>query len=842
MPVNVPAPLPVQVTVMMIHQTRQSKGADASVILRPSIPVAVFLMAGIVAGLWRPGGFYAASVAAGLVGLWMVRTVCVGRQALWAPLIFCFVCGYLSIQPWLRSDWPADHVSHFVEQGKWQVTGLVVDRPRIDPRHVKIALAAEQLHQAARSEAVQGRIWVTVRRPAPEVQPGDRIVFSGHLHAIHAFCNPDGFDYERFMALKGIHTRLYALGNSVRIESSGQAFRLDGFVRERRWLAGQMDQLLGGHRMEAVQLLKALTLGDRDALSQELREAFSRAGVSHVLAISGLHVGMVAASAFALFAWALAWVPALRTRAWVRRCAAILSLVPVVGYAMLAGFSPSTERAVIMVTVFLMTFWVGRPHDWLNALAVAAVVILVVSPPQLTFVSFQLSFAAVFAIILGMGIIGRFQPVKSAPWWRRWGYRPLVLLVVSVLAILGTAPLVARYFNQVAWLGPLTNLAVVPVVGMVSLPAGLLGIVLSPISTGAAEICWHAAAYGLEVVVWLVTMVARWPLAAGSIVTPTILEMALFYLLVTALFQWRRPWQRNISLAVVLVAGSLDAAYWYQRRFAPEMAVTAVDVGQGSAYLIQLPRGFTILFDGGGFGDNAAFDIGRSVVAPLLWRNKIKTVDLVILSHPNSDHLNGLLFILRKFKVGQVWSNGEAVETMGFRQWQQLIETRRIDHPPFALLPRHTEINDVRIDILGPPVDFDHHGKTDPWRDPNNNSLVVRFVWDKISFLFCGDIEKPAERYLLSRYGAATLQSTILTVPHHGSRSSSTQAFLDAVRPRVAIVSAGWRNRFRFPHQAVLKKLNQADCQVLRTDQCGAVRVGTNGRTFRVATCRQGCR
>jgi competence protein ComEC len=824
----------------MAMETRAVEPLQSSTFLRPLIPAAVALLVGILAGGQWPGFFTGALATAGPLALALVWYACQRREVLVLPLLFCVLCGYISIQPWLKNQMPPDHVVHYVDQGKWQVTGVVTDLPEGSGEQGHFILEAIQLTQGERRIAVRGLIRVSVRGPMVALARGDQVTLSGHLRAIRSFCNFGGFDYERFLALQGVRVRLYA-GEPGRRESSGHPGWQARLDRVRDDLGQRIAETVRNHPPATIQLLIALTLGVREGISFDLNQAFGRAGVTHVIAISGLNIGMVAMCAFALWMRILVWIPPLTQRAWVRKSAAVLSLPPVVGYCLLAGMSPSVQRAMIMCMAFLLTFWIGRRHDMLNSLAVAALLILMVSPPDAWSISFQLSFGSVLAIILGMKALPIARADASQTLGRRWALRLAALAAVSMWAILGTTPLVMGYFNQVCWVGPVTNLIVVPLAGLV-IPAGMLGIVFAPFSHALAWLCWQAAAFGLDGLVLLVETVARWPFAASTTVTPSLLEIGVFYLLLGVLFFGKGRASRIIGLALCILVGGADAAYWLHRRFGTErLTVTAVDVGQGGANLLQLPGGFTVLIDGGGFGDNAAFDVGRSVVAPMLWRNKIKTIDRVILSHPNSDHLNGLLFILNNFSVGEVWSNHETVEAMGYRQWRQTIAERGIRHVDFEQLPRHSEQAGVIFDILSPPDDFLQRRAVERWRDENNNSLVVRVRWNEVAFLFSGDIKAAAEAELVARHGAQGIQSTVLCVPHHGSRGSSSMGFLRAVHPQESIISCGADNRFDFPHVATLDRLLAVGTRVWRTDQCGAVRIVTDGTEHAVHPCRKGC-
>jgi competence protein ComEC len=266
--------------------------------------------------------------------------------------------------------------------------------------------------------------------------------------------------------------------------------------------------------------------------------------------------------------------------------------------------------------------------------------------------------------------------------------------------------------------------------------------------------------------------------------------------------------------------------------------VTVLDVGQASANLVEFPGGYTALVDGGGFSDNEVFDVGARVVAPLLWRKKIRTVDLVVLTHVNSDHLNGLLYILKHFNVGEVWSNQEPASTRAYGQWDELLTTTGVCHAPFNQMPRKVIQRGVQLEILSPRADFMQRKPREPWRDLNNNSLVLRVCYGDVSFLFTGDIMHQAEMELVSRIGHSGLKSTILIVPHHGSRSSSSMAFLRAVRPEEAVISAGWQNRFKFPHGVVLRRLKSVGSRIWCTANSGAVEITTTGKSYHIEVYR----
>jgi competence protein ComEC len=229
------------------------------------------------------------------------------------------------------------------------------------------------------------------------------------------------------------------------------------------------------------------------------------------------------------------------------------------------------------------------------------------------------------------------------------------------------------------------------------------------------------------------------------------------------------------------------------------------------------------------------FDIGRRILAPFLWQKKIKTVHRLILSHPDSDHLNGFIFIAGHFNVETLWTNGEAAGTIGYHTLMDVIAKKEIDLPRFESIPKVFRVEDVTVTVLYPPVDFAERKANESWRNANNNSMVVKITKGAHSFLFPGDIMKSAERELCAMHGGA-VQSTILVAPHHGSKTSSSERFIKAVAPEVVIFSCGRKYRYGFPSSVVLARYKKRRCRMFSTNDHGAVLLSTDGVTLDITT------
>ena len=836
----------------------------AKIYSRPVVPILAAMISGIAFGSWFPGyriqSYFIVFVCAGLI-LYLIKQK---KKVFISPVILFIAIGYLSIQPWVFPELPSNHVINFADTHKWRIVGLIDKTPVIYKNRLRFIVQAETLCKDDMSFSVTGRIRVTATGNLPDLSAGDRISFAGKIRSIRNFNNPGGFDYRRYMAFKKIQTTSYVQGKQVVTLKKNREKGIRRFIEDSRCKISDLIEREG--RGEEYGVLKALIIGERNSIPQHLREAFNRAGAGHLLAISGLHIGIVATITFIFFRWILSYFKLFLWNAWTGKGAAILSFFPVLAYGLLSGMSPSTQRAVIMVTLFLMTFLFEREIDPFNTLALAAMLILAAYPPSLFAISFQLSFSAVFSIIYGLSwvqsnVLLYDKSVIKKEWHQLAVKKLFSFLSVSFFAILGTMPLAMFYFNQVSTVGLAANLLLVPVTGFIVVPLGLLSVLLYPFSIWAASWCINASAAILAPSLDIVNFFSQLPFAAVKTITPTYFEICCFYMLVWAVLNLksvqpkaqgvehtgydaggntqRAVFRRKtviIVLAVVILAGSIDCCYWFYNRFwRDDFRATIIDVGQGSCTLLELPGGQCFLVDGGGFSDNSVFDVGAGIVAPFLWRKKIGTIDTIVLSHANSDHLNGLLYIARHFNVKRIWTNNESASTAGYRNLMEIIEKNKIHAPVFKDMPRVYDINGVRLKILYPSDDFIDKRKKEKWRDLNNNSLVLKAEFGTKSFLFPGDIMAYAEKELIAIAGDE-LKSTVILAPHHGSKTSSTELFLDKVRPELVIISSGWNNRFGFPHSLVLKRYRERDCRILRTDSHGAVTISTDGKSLKICS------
>lgn len=792
----------------------------AEILARPVIFLVFAQIAGIAGACFFPHLIWIFLSTAGVLAV-LLLILKRPRTLFLIPVFFSI--GWFSLIPWTTNSFSQNHVTHFLSSGKVHVIGMVSQRPKQFADRTKFVLDLQFLEKNKISHSVTGKIRVTVRPPVSELCAKTRVAFLSKISSLHNFKNPGGFDYEQYMRFRGIFGSAYLYGkNRLKIIDKPESF-----MDAARSAVLQLINKSSSPKTRPV--LLALVLGEKNLISQELRDSFASAGAAHLLAISGLHMGMVAVFCFFCFRRLLSQSQTILLSGRIFAFCAVLTIIPVVFYGFLAGMSPSTKRAVIMAAVFLLGFVAQRDYDAFNTLAVAAMAILIIRPPALFDISFQLSFSAVFFILYGLK---RLPPKRSQITWKQKTIRRLFIsLMIPIIATLGTAPIVLYYFDRISIIGPMTNLVVVPLVGFAVLPLALVSALVLPVLPWVAGLMMHSADFILGIVVWLVEIFARLPHASIMPIKPSLIEIFLYYAIVFALFNIRKKAFKWI-LAGCVIACVIDAGWWINLRvYNPDLRVTVLDVGQSNAALVEFPNGPCMLVDGGGL--SSTFDTGRMIVAPYLWKKKIHTVDYMVLTHPQQDHAGGLAYIAEKFKVKQFWANGQPATIKAYKQIMDACEKKGILIPDLAELFKPKNINNVITRALHPAPGFLKHLKNDP--KLNDNSLVLKLVFGSQSILFTGDIERKGEEKLVSRWGDKILRSTVCIAPHHGSKTSSGIDFIKAVSPKHVVFCASARNWFGFPDKKVVQRYQKAGAATYTTGKTGSVFIKTDGTDLSVS-------
>ena len=756
-----------------------------------------------------------------------------------------FACFSGAILLTARGNLPNRLESFARDYRKVSIEGTVltpVKIPREGMARTRI-MATAGFHNGAFS-SLNGRLNLTIYKNAPTIGKGDEIRFTARLRPFENFNNPGNFDYKRAMKMQGVACAA-SVSDGSRITRLGKG-RLpfpENLIEKMQKPVRNLFATRLNHR--DASLFRALILGERQGIEPEIREMFNRTGLGHLLAVSGLHIGLIGWISFCLFTWVLSRSYRMALTLDIRKAAALLTCLPIVGYTVLAGLHLSSRRAMIMALAFLCSLISDRERDLWSTLALAGLLILIFDPNALLSISFQLSFAAVAGILWWLPpLLGRFgwpnpeQAHKPGLLKRLYGYF-IGILAVSLVATIFLLPITCHYFHRLSLVSVPANLTTIPILGFWVIPMGLLSAMFLPFSQQMAGFFVHVGAWGLDLMMGIIRFWADLPMASIWTFTPSLFEILLFYSLLFCLYFFRRMPLRKTALALVIALILGDIFYWtYGEKFRRTLEVTFLDVGQGNAALISFPGGKKMLIDGGGFG-SGDFDVGKAVVAPFLWHNKIGKVDYLVLSHPEADHMNGLRFIGEEFAPEEFWHNKDQVETASFRELMSIIKNKKIKEIFPSDLKEGIKINGAFLEILHPTSEGAADTAGENGNSLNNHSLVLRITFRGKSFLFPGDLEKEGEEEMLTNINGE-IRSQVLLSPHHGSKTSSSKAFLEKVKPELCVVSAGKGISRNFPHPTVQKRLLEMGCRVLATSKAGAITIRVDEDDFEVETFLNG--
>ena len=727
------------------------------------------------------------------------------------------------------------------------IEGCIVEPPIFSDDRARFTL---ELEPGARAQ-------VEASPGTPRLSYGQRVELEARIRPPHNFGNPGAFDYAAYLARRDVFwTALVPTRGAVRVLPDRCGSRFMAWVFSLRTAAlDRIDRLYPNDRYASA-MLEAVLIGESGHLERVWTEDFRRSGTYHALVISGMHIAVLAA----VLLFLLRFAPVSPGAALILTAAAAWL------YALVSGFSVPVVRSAAGFTLYVIARMLFRKARPLNLLAAVALGLLAWDPGQLFEASFQLSFLAVAAIgalavpliehhtamfstglraIANTEIDPHLEPRTAqfrvelrlaaetlALWTRlpiaaathalatlaRAVFFFLEMAIVSAAVQAGLALPMALYFHRISLSGLSANLVIVPLMNMV-VPAGFAALF-----TGwqwPARLTNQLLQWSAQIAAWHANLEPSWRVPDP----PLWLAIGIVAALAGAAVLLRRGILRGP--AVALIAALVALLIWspWPARIEPGMLeLTAIDVGQGDSLLVIFPQGSTMLVDGGGrleYGKRrrSNLDTGEDVVAPYLWWRGIRRIDILVATHAHQDHIGGLAALLEDFRPRELWTGANPPPAL-LRQARTLdvtIKDQRASAP--------FDLSGARVEVLAPTEDY---AASRANKEPgNNDSLAFRISYGSRSFLLTGDLESAVERKLLQ--DGALSAADVLKVAHHGSRTSTTQAFLDTVHPSIAVISAGFENSFNHPHPDVVTRLESARAVILRTDLDGLATVRTDG-------------
>jgi len=802
-------------------------------------------LSGIVAVRFFIAGHPGAYWLAGVIPLLLLIALIFKEIDLFRAILILAVASAGGIAFFFAVQPPAGGLSIYKDYPVY-VEGTVAEEPQYYEDHTAYRLQVSVVETQEGRFAESGTVLVKLYGAGAGEKNfwfGERLRLRGVITEARGQRNPGAFNYRFYLQSQGIDAVIYPKPSMV--SSLGQG-DLNHVTLSALKLRSSMTKAISSTLPSpSAELLAAVLFGQRHLLPAEVEQNFRRAGVGHLMAVSGLHVGLIAALILGLWRRINLQGP----------LPLLLAIILIFTYAFLTGMSPSALRAAIMVSLVLAALLLNREHDLPTAVALAAMITLFINPLLLFTVGFQLSYAATLTIIYA------YRPLEKILFMIRCPRFLRSILAITLAAQIGVLPLSLYYFHHLPAGALLFNLLLLPLIGFV-VGLGLTGALLSLIFPLLGELLLWASRPLLELMLYI-TGLSSMSWFYLAIYPPDVPVLVIFYCLLVAVliiyYRWNedgvvgergsftdfiaasirglfpekfrtRSYFFSIMLFVVVViiwSGIIFPA-------GKPLRLTFIDVGQGAAAIIETPCGKVLLVDGGGEpayrGDPG--EIGERVLLPLIRRRGIKNIDLAVISHPHEDHFGGFIPLFETVTVQNLLIppvQGESI------YYDQLLEDAESSGVAISLA-RPGQIwscgNDLMLKVIGPPEKLLRGTNS----DINNNSVVFILYHGEIGILFAGDIEDAAVDELL-RHGV-DLKADLLLVPHHGGYMKAMPVFLEAVQPSVAVIQVG-RNSFGHPHPFVISSLEEAGVKIYRNDQHGAVIVETEGSNLIVTVTEQ---
>ncbi len=743
--------------------------------LQPQLPAA--------SGYWLVPPLMLVALLALTPRRWPLR---VTRRALAAAC--CFACGF-AWAAWFAQLRLDDALPAAWEGRDIQLVGVVAAMPQQYDRSLRFEFDVERVltPQAQVPARIVLSWWGSPARddkPAtlPELRAGERWRLTVRLRQPHGTVNPHGFDYEAWLLERNIRATGY-------VRPGGQQ-RIAGLVGRPQYLIERVREAVRARIQSALAgapyagVLAALAIGDQRAIPQAQWQIFTRTGVNHLMSISGLHVTMIAGLAYALVYYLWRRSARLTLRLPARKAAVVAGLIAALMYAWLSGFAVPAQRTVYMLAVVAIALWTGRLASASVVLCAALLVVLLIDPWAVLAPGFWLSFGAV-------GVIMLVSSSRIAPphWLEAWAR-------VQWAVTLGLVPLLLALFQQISLVSPLANAVAIPAVSLLVVPLTLVGLLVP------FDLILHLAHALMGLCGWFLEGLSALPVAVWQQHAPPAWAVVVALAGVLWLLLPRGFPARWVGIAAMLPLFMVEPP----RLPHGHLSLTMLDVGQGLA-IVARTRNHALLYDAGpAFGPQA--DSGNRTIVPYLRASGVRALNAMVVSHGDTDHSGGAASVLQAVPV------------------DRFLSSLADDHPLLASAANSVRCqagerwawDDVVFEILHPAAE---HYARDRFK-ANDRGCVLRVSTAGASVLLAADIEQKSERELLAD-APAKLRAQVLQVPHHGSRTSSSPAFVDSVNPDIALVSAGYRNRFGHPKDDVMDRYRALGSRIYRTDRDGAL-------------------
>ena len=667
------------------------------------------------------------------------------------------------------------------------------------------------------------------------LSPGDIIYLEGEFSKAEGRRNYGGFSYNNYLKQKKIYGMIY-VKSIKRIKKKHDLYFLLGFIKQN---INHKINLL--YENDEADFLKSILIGDKDELSDEIKNNFRNSSLSHILAISGMHISYIV----------LALKQILKRIIKNKKMQNRLLIIFLMFFSILTGLQPSCIRACIMNSLILISENIYSKNSIYISILISFILLILINPYNIYSVGMWLSFMGTLGIILFSNFFSRIfiyiinKKIKNERHKKVFSYF-INLFTVCISAQIMILPIMVYNFNTYSLTYFISNILSSLIIGPI-LIIGYLSVISSYFFIPISRIMAIFEKALIKLLFFITKFCSKLPFSSIITITPSIITIILYYLIIAIIVFYY--YKKRISILKFILSLSkkreIKKYIFKLKKYSKKiykiivifliililiksmlinsnLKIYFVDVGQGDCTVIKTPKGKSILIDGGEGGDKSKYDYGENVVIPYLLDRKIKKIDYVIISHFDNDHVGGLLTVMEELRVDTAIISKQGEDSENYRKFREIVKKKKIKVQVVGQGDRIKIENDLYFDILWPNNDNLISDNV-----LNNNSIVCKLNYKSFSMLFTGDIEEIAEKKLLEEYKnkIQILNATILKVGHHGSKTSSTQNFIEAVNPQIVLIGVGENNKFGHPNESVIERLELLGSKIYRTDKMGEISV-----------------
>ena len=657
---------------------------------------------------------------------------------------------------------------------------------------------------------------------------GQKLLIAGTFKEADGKRNNSGFDYKEYLKINKMHGIITAKQESIKVlKEKNLNIILININKCSNKIKENANKLFDKNE---ANLLSGILIGDKEGIEKEVQENFRDSNLSHMLAVSGAHVSYVILG----ITYALKKVKV--NKLWSN----MITIVTLCCFIFLTGASPSVIRACIMAIYIIIGHMMHRKTKLISSVSLSLLIILILNPYKLFDIGLQLSYGGTIGIILFSGVLAKKAKLNNLleGFVNKLKYRVKQLIVVCVSANLIIFPIIAAHYSTMSLTFVISNICAGPILGVIII-LGFITIFVSFISIDIAKPFALILNIFIQILMYITKICSSLPFSKIYIKTPSLSQIIIYYMILIFIYyickirkKKRRLIHRKLLRTVqnkkvqklfIIVIILIFTSMQILKCLPSDLTIYFIDVGQGDSTLIVTPNHKTILIDGGGTEFESDFDIGKQTLLPEILGQGITKIDYLLISHFDSDHVGGLLTVLESLKVKNAIISRQIKESENYKKFLKIVKDKKIN---VMIVKKDDEIcieKNLKIDVLWPQ----REQITD--NVLNNNSIVAKVIYNNFSILFTGDIEKVAEENIIREYkDTNSLTSNIIKIAHHGSKTSSTEGFLNLVNPKIALIGVGRDNKFGHPNEETIQRLKNMKVKIYRTDEMGEITIKIN--------------